>query len=158
NSVNPILDAHQPTPLPTAQPPRILVPAAYYLHKNLEIVPAVAAALKRMGRDAIFQLTLPEQSGEWAAIARQATELGVADRVVTLGSLPLAALAEAYRSTRAVYLPTLREVSTAVYPEAFHFRRPIVTSDLDFARELCGQAALFIPPLDPERTAKGLVE
>ena len=32
------------------------------------------------------------------------------------------------------------------HPEAFYFARPLVTSNLDFARELCGQAALFAEP------------
>jgi glycosyltransferase involved in cell wall biosynthesis len=76
------------------------------------------------------------------------------DRITSLGVLPLEALGRAYAAASLVFLPTLREASTAVYPEAFHFRRPLVTSDLDFAHELCGDAAAFVPPLDPIATAR----
>jgi glycosyltransferase involved in cell wall biosynthesis len=30
------------------------------------------------------------------------------------------------------------------------YGRPIITSDLDFAREICGEAAEYFDPLDPE--------
>ena len=97
-------------------------------------------------------------SQAWTDIQVQASALGVADALVNLGPLSMNALAEAYRRASLVFLPTLREASTAVYPEAFHFRRPLVTSDIDFARELCGNAALFAPPLDPAALAGRIAE
>jgi glycosyltransferase involved in cell wall biosynthesis len=45
-----------------------------------------------------------------------------------------------------------------VYPEAFHFGRPLVTSDLDFARELCGDAAAFVPPNDAAAIAQTIAD
>jgi SAM-dependent methyltransferase/glycosyltransferase involved in cell wall biosynthesis len=160
NSLNPVLIQHAGD-----QPARtdlfcILVPSAYYLHKNLEIVPAVAAAMQRLDGNLAFelQLTLPASSRHWQNIKRVAERLGVADKVITLGTLPLDALAKAYQAAAVVLLPSLREASTAVYPESFLFRRPLVTSDMDFARELCGDAALFVPPLDAEKIAPSLVE
>lgn len=160
NSVNPVLDQFTPSPPQDESPFSLLIPAAYYPHKNLEIVPAVAAALARLDPsfDFAFRFTLPAQEAPWRAIAARATDLGVGARLTTLGALPLPALAAAYRSASAVYLPTIREASTAVYPESFHFRRPLVTSDLDFARELCADAALYVPPRDPEATARAILE
>lgn len=155
NSVNPLLKRFEPEPLPDRPPWRILVPSAYYPHKNLEIVPSVACALRQIApaEDVEFQLTLEPDSAEWKRIAARAESLGVGGLVRTLGVLQLDDLAEAYARARIVLLPTLREVSTAVYPEAFHFRRPLVTSDLDFARELCGRAACYVPPHDPNAIA-----
>lgn len=148
NSVNPILLGYKAIELPRSEPYRVLVPSAYYRHKNLEIVPRVAADLRFRsgGPQFIIQLTLPENSEEWVRIYAMARRLGVADRLETLGKLTLDSLALAYQQCHAVLLPTLLEASTAVYPEAFHFRRPLVTSDRDFARELCGDAALFVDP------------
>ena len=55
------------------------------------------------GLDAEFRLTLDPASGPWRTIAERAAELGVGDRVATLGPLPLDALAAAYRSCSAVF-------------------------------------------------------
>ena len=52
-------------------------------------------------------------------------------------------------------LPTLMESFSASYPEAMYFGLPIVTSDLDFARETCGSAAIFVNPWDPADIALG---
>ena len=43
----------------------------------------------------------------------------------------------------------LLESFTGTYLEAMHFGLPILTSDLDFAHGLCGDAALYFDPHDP---------
>jgi glycosyltransferase involved in cell wall biosynthesis len=160
NSLNPMLARREATPAPPRGPFVLLIPSAYYPHKNLEILPPVAAALKRLdpGFEFGFRVTLDPNSRPWRAIERSATRLGIRDRLVTLGTLPLGELATAYQTASAVFLPTLREASTAVYPESFHFRRPLITSNLDFARELCGNAALLVPPFEPETIARMILE
>ena len=151
NSVNPLLERHPPEPVPASGRFGILVPSAYYRHKNLEILPEIAALLVRHapGLDFEFRLTLDPTSAPWKRLTEAAAQRSVADRLTTLGVLPLDQLARAYREASAVLLPTLREASTAVYPESFHFRRPLLTSDLDFAHELCGGAALYADPASP---------
>lgn len=160
NSVNPLLLREAIAHDPPMGRFGFLLPSAYYRHKNLEITPAVAAAMRRIDPqlDFEFRFTLEASSKNWRAIKGEAKRLGVADRLVTLGVLRLEILARAYREASAVFLPTLREASTAVYPESFFFGRPLVTSDMDFARELCDDAALFVPPLDSEEIAAQLVE
>lgn len=158
NSVNPLLDRHPPAPVPESGRFGVLVPSAYYRHKNLEILPEIASVLVRhaSGLDFEFRLTLDAASAPWKRLTEAAVQFGVADRLTTLGVLPLDRLARAYREAHAVLLPTLREASTAVYPESFHFRRPLLTSDLDFAHELCGDAALYADPARPAAFARQL--
>jgi glycosyltransferase involved in cell wall biosynthesis len=160
NSPNPLLERLPEQPAWAEERFNILIPSAYYWHKNLGIVPQVAAAMRQLSPDLDFQFrfTLPADGAPWQRISKSAAALGVADRLITLGVVRIEALSRAYHEATAVYLPTLREISTAVYPESFFFRRPLVTSDLDFARELCGEAALFVPPLDPQATAARLIE
>ncbi len=160
NSVNPIIAEHSKDESGQDGRFAFLIPSAHYPHKNLEIVPRVAAAIARLAPDLDFEFrfTLEPQSTAWRLLASKAEQLGVANRLVTLNVLRLDELAHAYRAASAVFLPTLREASTAVYPESFAMRRPLVTSDLDFAHELCGEAALFVPPLDAAAIAKNLVE
>jgi glycosyltransferase involved in cell wall biosynthesis len=55
-------------------------------------------------------------------------------------------LANYYRHSSALILPTLLESFTATYLEAMQFDCPVLTSDLDFAREVCGEAAIYFDP------------
>lgn len=158
NSVNPLLAECPPRPPQDCPTFSILVPAAYYPHKNLEILPSVAAALSELQPGVAFEflLTIDPLARHWTAISDAARAMGVGDRIRTLGSLSLPMLAEAYQRASAVLLPTIREASTAVYPESFHFERPLVTSDLDFAHALCGDAALYCDPRDASSFARAL--
>jgi predicted glycoside hydrolase/deacetylase ChbG (UPF0249 family)/glycosyltransferase involved in cell wall biosynthesis len=159
NSPNPLLGRPLEPPERTGRF-GILVPSAYYWHKNLEIIPRVAATMRRLHPDLAFdfRLTLSKGCPEWEKLCRMAADHGVSDRIGTLGVLKINELAHAYGAASAVLLPTLREVSTAVYPESFYFRRPLVTSDTDFAHELCGDAALLVPPRDANAIAQALID
>jgi glycosyltransferase involved in cell wall biosynthesis len=159
NSVSPLLLRSQPRQ-PASAARTIFIPSSFYPHKNLGIVVPVMAALRSLRPELDFsvQMTLESNSQGWIELLEQARKAEVADRLLTFGTLDPTALAEAYNAASIVFLPTLCESSTAVYPEAFHFRRPLVTSDLDFARELCGEAALFIPPHDPAAIALAIAD
>lgn len=147
----------QSPPKPERGTRLIAVPAAYYLHKNLEAVPHVAAALRHLVAEPFrFVLTLPVSADPWCAIQRAAHDLGVGALVRTMGQVPHARIAQLYALADAVFLPTWAECSTATYPEAFQAGVPLVTSDLDFARELCGDGALFVDPFDPEAAAEAI--
>jgi glycosyltransferase involved in cell wall biosynthesis len=137
----------------------IIVPSAYYRHKNLEVIPDIAAEMRKLDPDFRFEfrLTLQQDSAAWKNIATAAAKLGIGDCLTTLGVLSLDALAEQYAKASATFLPTLREASTAVYPETFYAERPLVTTDIDFARELCWNAALYVTYSDLETTAATLL-
>lgn len=128
---------------------RIFVPSSYYPHKNLEIIPAIAAWLKqRLSFSFQFVFTLDDAS--WTPLQERARAQGVTEAMTSVGKIPNRDIARMYQSSDMVFLPTLLECSTAVYPESFMSRRPVVTSSLDFARELCGEAALYCDPHSPE--------
>jgi glycosyltransferase involved in cell wall biosynthesis len=134
----------------------ILVPAAYYPHKNLEIIPFVAAAMvkQRPTRDFRFTLTIPGDSAPWARIAKAARAVNVSDHVCTVGGRPCAEMPMVYETADCIFLPTLLECSTRAYPEAFKAERPVVTSRRDFAESDCGDAVAYCDPLDPEDCAR----
>lgn len=138
----------------------ILIPSAWYPHKNLITIPELAAAMNTISPNFkyVFQFTLDKKSLEWALLEDLSKELGVLDSIEPLGSLKLDELAAAYLGCDLIYLPTLREASTAVYPEAFIAERPLATTDIDFARELCGDAALYVNPAKPIETAHKIVQ
>jgi len=45
-----------------------------------------------------------------------------------------------------MFLPTFLESFSGTYLEAMHFGLPILTSDLDFAHAVCGDAAIYFDP------------
>ena len=83
--------------------------------------------------------------------------MGIERNVLNLGPLSLSRLAEEYLIADYVFLPTLLEASSAVFPESFYFQRPLITSDLDFARELCGDAALYVDSRDAGSSAESIL-
>lgn len=141
---------------------RILVVTTTMPAKNLVILPRVARALAELGvRGVELVVTLSPEDG--------AREMGVtrpaADGVVVPGPVPVRCvgsvlhgrLGDFYRAGAVVLVPSWVESFTAVYPEAWHFGLPVVTSDLDFARDLCGAGALYAPPDRPETFARRIL-
>jgi len=104
----------------------------------------------------VFKVTVDPHCREWKAILLDAKNRLLEKHLLGVGSIPHHELATAYLSADVVYLPTSLECSSAVYPESFMAGVPVVTSDTDFARELCSDAALFRNPLDTSSCAQAL--
>jgi glycosyltransferase involved in cell wall biosynthesis len=134
---------------------RVLVPGEPKPAKNLEIVPAVAAALaRRRAHNVELVLTVPPDANEWTG-PLEAALVRHQDRVPVrrIGQVPHAQLGPLYRSAAVVLLPSLAESFSATCVEAMHFGVPLVTSDRDFARDVCSDAALYADPTDPDAIA-----
>lgn len=61
-----------------------------------------------------------------------------------------------YEQCDITFQPTLLECFTATYPEAMRMGIPIVTTDLEFARGLCGDAACYYSAIDPVAAAEAI--
>lgn len=131
--------------------------SAAHRHKNLIIIPAVARALRaNFGLDCSFVLTLPNDSGLWRRIMAEAARQGVQQSVRNVGPLKLDACVRQYRNSACLFLPTLAEIFSASYLEAMIMGVPIVTVDLDFARAICNDAAIYYDALSPEAAAAAI--
>ena len=120
---------------------------ANYPHKNLKIIKEIIPVLKRKGIKARFTLTIPEYDFE----SMFGDETGY---VRNLGPISSKDCPAYYNESDALFLPTLLECFTASYPEAMVMKRPILTSDLPFAKQICKEEnALFFDPLNPEDIA-----
>lgn len=134
-----------------------LVLAAWYAHKQLDLLPSIAQAARERGCPPIgFVLTLPPDSEGWANVTARARALGVDHCFQTVGAVPARRCPGLYLATDALFLPSLIETFSANYPEAMQMGRPILTSDLSFAREICGDAALFVQPRDVDAWAAAI--
>lgn len=137
-------------------PVQVLIPSAFYTHKNLDIVVPVAKRLQaRAGDKFRFLLTLPFKDA-WKRIETAAAEAGVTAQVANHGPFSVSDAPNLYRDSAMLFLPTRLETFSASYLEAMWCGLPIVTSDLDFARDLCGEAALYANTLDPDQCAEAI--
>ena len=145
------VEAAMPEPLrPYADRMRLFCLTRYYGHKNLE---AAVEVFRRFWEDlpdvVVITTIASDQHPNARRFLRAIARHGLGDHVVNVGPLPQAALAGYYRNCQALFLPTLLESFSGTYLEAMHFGVPILTSDLDFAHAVCGDAAIYFDPWDP---------
>ena len=116
------------------------VPSSYYSHKNLEVLIDVAYILKNKYNIYLkFNFLIKSDSVEWSKFIDIAKSKDVLSYLNTYGPVNNDEMTRLYGENDFVILPTLAEVSTAVYPESFISKKLVFTSDLDFAKELCGR-------------------
>lgn len=124
--------------------------SSYKDFKNFEIIPLVVRRLKEMHPNlkVRFLLTLKE---EQLIIP---TELK--NNFVFLGNIDVAYCPYLYQISDIMFMPTLMECFTATFPEAMKMGVPIVTTDLNFNRGLCGDAACYYSALDAEAASDAI--
>lgn len=75
---------------------------------------------------------------------------GLGEILYNIGPVGMDEVPALYRSVDGMILPTLLESFSGTYVESMHYRVPIFTSDLDFARDVCGDVAYYFDPVDEE--------
>lgn len=123
----------------------------YYPHKNLEIFIPLAKKIKAANLPYRIIVTLaPNQHPGAKHFLKNIETEGLNDIILNAGVLKMWNLPQWYKATQALLLPTLLESFSGTYIEAMHFERPIFTSNLDFAKEVCGDAAYYFDPMNPD--------
>ena len=127
---------------------RLLTVTSYYPHKNLKLIPKLIEVLPPdIGSRVEFVLTLTESE------YRQHIGPEIPPQIKLIGTVPPPECPSLYRECDAMFLPTLAECFSASYAEAMKMEKPIVTTDLGFARSVCGDAALYFDPTDARSAA-----
>jgi len=126
-------------------------------HKNLEILPDVLAALMARGVDLDLALTVAEDAPGMPPVLERARRLSVQQRLLCLGRVTHAESIALLRRAECLVMPTLLETFGLPYVEAMACGCPVTTSDRDFARTTCGEAAVYFDPLDGSSIADAVV-
>jgi glycosyltransferase involved in cell wall biosynthesis len=123
---------------------RFLFLSAYHPHKNFEIIKRIVDYELKINIDFSYKfiLTLPND------IFNSIFEKKYHKYVYNVGPIPVPECASLYKECDGMFLPTLLECFSASYVEAMFMEKPIVTSNLGFAKTVCEGAALYIDPLD----------
>ncbi|HEV2386507.1 MAG TPA: glycosyltransferase [Candidatus Acidoferrales bacterium] len=140
------------------EPFTFLCLSRYAAHKNFEILLDAAKILRTLPRRP-FRCVLttgPDQHPGARKLLRRIEREGLQELIVNRGPVPRGELAGIFAEADAHLLPTLLETAGLTYGEAMHFGLPILTSDRDFARERCQDAAVYFDPLDAESVAKAM--
>ena len=123
----------------------------YYTHKNLEVFIDVAKDLKHKNLPVSIVLTIDADQHKGAAdLLKTIEQEGLNDTITNVGSVSMHDVPALYDQTDGLILPTLLESFSGTYIEAMYYEKPILTSNLDFAVGVCGGAAYYFDPLDPE--------
>ena len=122
-----------------------------YPHKNLEIAVETARILKKSHPDFRFRFVYSIEREQLQADLSE-----IEEHFVFIGTVDIAECPSLYRQSDIAFQPTLMECFTATYPEAMRMGVPIVTTDLEFARGLCGDAACYYSAVDAKACADAI--
>lgn len=121
----------------------------YYEHKNLESIIPLAKVIKDEKVKVRILITIDESQGNGAKKLLRNIRLNkLEDVVINVGEINLRQVLFLYHRIDALFLPTLLESFSGTYVESMFFKKPILTTDIDFAKEICGKGAIYFNPFD----------
>jgi glycosyltransferase involved in cell wall biosynthesis len=160
---------------PLPQPPELArVAAKYRLPKRYFFYPAQFWRHKNHALILQALKVIADQTGEKIAVvfcgsysdyARAsnfkdvwslATQLGVANDVRYLGAVPDEDMAALYTLSAGLVMPTFFGPTNIPPLEAWHFGRPVITSDIRGLREQTGDTGLLVDPRSPQALADAM--
>jgi glycosyltransferase involved in cell wall biosynthesis len=137
---------------------KLFVPTRYYAHKNLEVIPRLFDRYRDHMKDITVILTLSaDQHRRAARLLRQIKRVSSDINLLAVGNLNRDELYSFYRYSDALFLPTFLESFSLTYLEAMRLERPIITSNMDFAHNICGDAAVYVDPYDTSSVLEGIM-
>lgn len=129
-------------------------PANYYPHKNHDVLLDVARRIRSRRQPLTMVVTLdPDEHPGAAAFLGRVEQESLTAEIANVGRVPGAHMPSLYRECDALLMPSLLETFGFPYVEAMQHGLAILTSDRDFARSVCGDAAIYFDPADPESIA-----
>lgn len=135
-------------PLPSFQGTTLLTVTNPYPHKNLSIAIDMAKVLKKKYPDFKFRFVFTINKHDYYALPS-----GYEDCFCFIGKVDISECPSLYQQADIMFQPTLLECFTATYAEAMKMDVPILTTNLDFSRGLCGEAAVYYSPMSAEDAA-----
>lgn len=126
----------------------LLTICANYPHKNLNSIPKILDILRRQYPTTNFRFVVTVNSQDLGSLSNYHKE-----HIVFLGRINISQCPWLYQQCDAMFLPTMLECFSANYVEAMKMGKPILTSNLGFARSLCNDCAVYFDTLSPEDMA-----
>ena len=129
----------------------LLCLARYYPHKNHEVLLEVAGRIRDRDLPYVILTTIsPDEGPAAAAFLEAVSRDALAGVIVNLGTIPMAEVPALYAASDGLLLPTVLESFSGTYVESMSHRKPVFTSQRDFARDVCDDVAWYFDPHDPD--------
>lgn len=119
-------------------------------HKNFGIIEEIVRYLGKAHPEFKVRFVLTCKADQWPMAE------DVRDSIIYIGKTDVSECPYLYEQADIMYMPSLLECFTATYPEAMRMEVPIVTTDLEFARGLCGEAACYYSAVDASAAAEAI--
>lgn len=121
----------------------------YYPHKNIEIFLEIAKRIKNQNLNYKLITTLnPEQHKGAKKFLKDIKRLELENIIINVGATKMENVPSLYKQCEALLMPTLLESFSGTYVEAMYHKIPILTSNYDFAKDVCKNAAIYFDPND----------
>ena len=123
----------------------------YYPHKNIELLVELLDKYRTQLSDCRLFITIDNSQHPLAEkLLYDIKQRGLEHLIINVGPLSQEELPTYFSHVDALVMPTTLESFSGTYLEAMSFSCPILTSDLDFAKEICGDAAHYFDPWSVE--------
>ena len=130
----------------------------YNYYRNFETLIRAIAILKKTLQPRTVRLILTckldskDNPGDYRAdsAARLVEHLRLSDEVVELGAVPYSLLHHIYRACDFYVSPAYAETFAHPLVESMASGLPVIASDLEVHKEICGEAALYFPRFAPQ--------
>lgn len=128
-----------------------LTVSTHYPHKNLEISIDIAKYLRTKYPDFKFRFVFTINDKSFDNIPEELWGC-----FCFIGPVDISECPSLYNQCDIAFQPSLLECFTATYPEAMRMGLPIVTTDMDFAKALCGDAACYYSAMNAEEASEAI--
>ena len=138
--------------------PWLLFPSHGGVHKGIDIAIETLGKLNNEGFEFTFftPVSQADEPKNFQMYERRCQEVGIRERVVFLDRIPQRQVGALLQKCDLMLYPSLCESFGFSMVEALAFRLPIVAADTPVNREMCGEGALYYPPLDPAAAAEAV--
>lgn len=130
---------------------KFLFPAGWAPHKNFELIVHLSQWVYQNKLPYVLVLCVQQKDVDKHLRGLQT------ETTINLGIVPGKQMNALYKQCDTLFLPSLIESYGLPYVEAMAHNMPIVTSDLDFAREMCGELAHYFNPFEVESAGKAML-
>lgn len=136
-----------------------LIVSGVETHKNLWRLPEIAIHLTEKGLDCVlFTLSVSEQAFEAQPRLNKSIWAKVKQHFRFLGHVPPTQIQTVYEKASFLLNMSDLESFSNNYMEAWKAGVPLVCSDRDFARHICGDSATYVDPHSPLQAANIIYE
>jgi glycosyltransferase involved in cell wall biosynthesis len=140
----------------------VFYPAQFQPHKNhIRLVEALGIIRMRTGLRVPLVLSGAQNwslaAETWRTLMTTATRMGVAEQIHYVGVVKNEDMTGLYAAATALVMPSYFGPTNIPLIEAWALGCPVITSDIRGIREMCGDAALLVPPSSADDIADAIL-